>query len=108
MNKLLTSVAIVVTLFAGAMIACADDNNSIALGLGNILGSQEACRLTIDQNAIQQFIKEHVDPSDMRFPDNLRGATQADKNEVQAMSPTELANHCLATGRIAKHYGFTQ
>jgi hypothetical protein len=113
MKKLLTTVALAATLLTGMVVAHADDytleldNNSLALGLSNIIGSKEACGLTLNRAAIQQFIKEHVDASDMSFPDDLRTDTIATRNNLKQMSPSDLSDYCLTARMIAEHYGFT-
>jgi hypothetical protein len=85
-----------------------DDSDEIASQLGTLIGSEAACGLTYDQDAIERFINEHVKPSDMSFPSMLDLMTGGTQYEIKRMSESALTAHCAQIRRIAKQYGFTK
>ena len=58
--------------------AQADDLFTVALNLGSVIGSEQACGLTYDRDPIERFITEHVKASDMSFPSTLNMMTMND------------------------------
>lgn len=48
------------TLCLMSTFAKSEDSTQVALQLGTIIGSEKACHLKLDQNAIKQFINDHV------------------------------------------------
>jgi hypothetical protein len=83
------------------------DSDDIAQQLGTVIGSEQACGLSYDQDAIEHFIDEHVKASDMSFPSMLNLMVDGTKVEVTNMSKSSLTAHCAQIRRIAKQYGFT-
>lgn len=98
----------IVLALATATGALGDDSNDVANQLGTVLGSEEACGLAYDQKAIEDFVNDHVKPSDMSFPSMLDTMTRGTKYLIQSMSESALTAHCTQIRRIAKHYGFTR
>jgi hypothetical protein len=94
--------------FAAAASGHADDSSDVALNLGSVIGSEEACGLTYDQDAIERFINEHVKASDMSFPSMLNTMTAGTKFQIENMSKSSLTAHCAQVRRIAVKYGFTK
>jgi hypothetical protein len=90
-----------------SVVARASDSDELALQLSSVIGSEQACGLTYDQDAIQRFINEHVSASDMSFPGNLNFFTIGTKAGIERMSQSALTAHCTQIRRIAKQYGFT-
>jgi hypothetical protein len=86
----------------------ADDSLDIARELGTVIGSEEACGLTYDQQAIERFINEHIKACDMSFPSMLHMMTMGTKYEIRSMSESSLTAHCAQIRRIAEEYGFTK
>jgi hypothetical protein len=101
--KYLAAIALTFTIIASPAVA---DNTD--LELGSVLGSETACGLTYDQDAIQRFIVKHVDAKDMMFVSRLDSMTTGTKGEIKEMSPSSLVAHCTQIRRVAKHYGFTK
>jgi hypothetical protein len=91
---------------AGITIAHSDDSSTIALNLGSVIGSEQACGLTYNRDAIERFITEHVKASDMSFPSTLNMVTMGTKGQIESMSESSLTAHCTQIRRIAKEYGF--
>jgi len=108
MKRLLVTTAIAIALIVAAAKARADDINpaDTALQLGTVIGSEQTCDLTYDQDAIERFINEHVSASDMSFPSLLSMFTDGTKAEILGMSQSSLTAHCAQIRRIAKQYGF--
>jgi hypothetical protein len=105
--KYLAAVALTFTIIASP-VSAADECNSdnCDLELGDMLGSETACGLTYDQDAIQNFIVKHVDPNDMGFAPSLLSLTAGTKALIGEMSASSLTAHCTQIRRVAKHYGF--
>ena len=81
--------------------AQADDSFTVALNLGSVIGSEQACGLTYDRDPIERFITEHVKASDMSFPSTLNMMTMGTKVAIK-----DLTAHCTQIRRVAKEYGF--
>jgi hypothetical protein len=86
--------------------AQADDSITVALNLGSVIGSEQACGLTYDRDPIERFITEHVKASDMSFPSTLNMMTMGTKVAIKEMSESSLTAHCTQIRRVAKEYGF--
>jgi hypothetical protein len=86
--------------------ACAYDTQDLAVKLGTVIGSEEACNLTYNQDAIQQWIARNVKPDDMDFPSYLQTFADGTKAEINSMSRSALTAHCAQIRRIAKQHGF--
>jgi hypothetical protein len=100
---------LVATLAVGGITSVrAEDSMNIALELGTAIGSEAACGLTYDQRAIERFINEHVNASDMSFPSTLNMMTMGTKVQIEQMSKSSLTAHCTQVRRIAEKYGFTK
>ena len=92
---------------AGIASAHADDLSiTVALNLGSVIGSEQACGLMYDRDAIERFITEHVKASDMSFPSTLNMMTMGTKSQIESMTESSLKAHCTQIRRIAKEYGF--
>jgi hypothetical protein len=98
-----TAVAVV-----GITSVYGEDSTRVALNLGSVLGSEKACGLAYDREAINRFIAEHVSATDMSFPSSLNVLTEGTKNQIESMSESSLTAHCTQIRRIAKQYGFTK
>ena len=82
------------------------ENQQKAVDLGALLASEDLCHLSYDRAAIEHWIDENVDPSDMSFPADLNAMTEGAKFEFGGMSASSKAAHCRAVTRTAKHFGF--
>lgn len=102
--------ALMTALLAAPASASAQNYQSMqmATDLGGILGSEQACRLSFDQAAIERWIDQNVDPSDMSFPSTLAMMTQGAEFQIQSMQGSALAAHCRSVERTARHFGFIQ
>ena len=86
--------------------ALATDPN-LALKLGSVIGSEEFCGLSYDQEAIEAFIEKNVAANDMEFAPTLNTMVGGGEVENREMSPSEKTAHCTQTRRVAKSFGFT-
>lgn len=78
----------------------------MATELGSILGAERVCRLSFDQAAIERWIDQNVDASDMGFPSTLSLMIQGGEFQAQSMQGNALAAHCRSVERTARHFGF--
>jgi hypothetical protein len=76
--------------------------------LGALLASEEPCGLAFDQDAIDQFIDEHVDASDMGFATQLSSMTRMAARDLEQHSDSHRRAHCRAMERSARHHGFIE
>ncbi len=92
---------------AGPALAWSDlERMNVAMALGDLLASEEACGLTYDQDAIAAYIDKHVPAEDMEFSSNLTMMTMGQKAQLADMSVSQRTAHCRQVGRVAKANGF--
>lgn len=80
----------------------------IASDLGTLLASEDLCGLAYDHDAIDRFIDDYVDPSDMSFASTLQMMTDGQTFMMGDMSEAAKRAHCRAIGRTARHHGFIE
>ncbi len=80
----------------------------LATNLGTVLGSEGGCNLSFSQAAIDAWIDNNVDASDMGFPGTLSMMVQGIEFQMQSMSGSALTAHCRAVERTARHYSFVE
>ena len=73
-----------------------------------MLASEEPCGLSYDHEAIDSFVSENVDPSDMSFASTLGMMTKGAALEVGELTGSQLRAHCAAIRQTAKSYGFVE
>jgi hypothetical protein len=115
-KKYLALMAVALTIMSSPAISggCDGDDfdktNAIArfqLQLGMVLGSETACGLTYDQDAIEAFInKQPIGENDPQFVSDLAIMSRAASRDIEEMSKGVLAAHCTQTRRVAKQNGF--
>lgn len=74
--------------------------------LGSLLASEEYCGLNYNQDAIDDFIQENVDPNDLSFPTHLNTAIIGHKYTIEQQTASMKTAHCSAISSSANHYGF--
>jgi hypothetical protein len=79
---------------------------SPASELASLLGSDEACGLTFDQAAVQKYIDDYVDPSDIGYSERLGTFIGMTRRDFRDVSKDEKTIRCYLIRRTAKHYGF--
>jgi hypothetical protein len=90
---------------------CDDSSDELAkstyieLQLGAILGSEEACGLIFDEDAVKNFIIDQI-KDDPRFADSLQTTAEYNARQNEKMSKGILAAHCILVRRFAKANGF--
>jgi len=82
------------------------ESMQLAMNLGTVLGSEEACGLQYDQSAISAWIDQNVEPSDMEFASSLNMMTGGTRYAIEDMSQSALTAHCRTIERTARHFGF--
>ncbi len=100
-------VAILAILAAGPALA-QRDSTTVAIELGTMLGSEAYCGLSYRPEAVEDFIGQHVSPSDMGFASTLEMMTSGTEYDLDGKSPSAKAAHCSAVTRSARHYGFIE
>ena len=84
----------------------AQDSIQLALELGSVLGSEQACGLKYDQEAIRAFIDKRVNADDMGFAGQLDLFTRGAARGFDRMTASAKTAHCAQTSRVAKSFGF--
>ncbi len=106
MHKL---ISLVLTVFiAGAARADSLANMEKATNLGSVIASEDFCDLTFDQDAIENWIDQNVDPDDMGFPSTLNMMVMGSEYQYLEMSESAKTAHCRSIMRVAKRYGFIE
>jgi hypothetical protein len=100
-------VLVLVTLCVSSAVAKSEDSVQVALQLGTIIGSEKACHLKLDQNAIRQCINEHVTDADLSFPATLNTMTGGTEYNIESMSESALTAHCTQIRRLVQRYGLS-
>lgn len=80
----------------------------LAQELADVIGSEEACGLTYNQDAIERFIDDRVRDDDMGFTNNLNLFTQGARFNIAEMSESSLTAHCRQIRRVARSFGFIE
>lgn len=86
--------------------ARAQDSTRVALDLGVLIGSETACELIFDQEAIASFIEAKVPESDMEFMSTMNASTRLTEREMSNFTPSQKTAHCTQVRRAAKAYSF--
>ncbi|MBU2533339.1 MAG: signal recognition particle [Alphaproteobacteria bacterium] len=93
-------------LLASSAAAQSMNSSQVAIDLGTVLASEDACGLTYDQAAITGYIEDKVEADDMSFPSTLQMMTESTRYDIEDMSTSSLTAHCAQIRRIAKSYNF--
>ncbi len=88
--------------------AKAQDSMQLALSLADVLGSEQACGLAYDQDAIASFIERSVAADDMEFTGSLSMFTKVKQRDAEALSGSAKTVHCTQIRRVARSYGFSR
>lgn len=82
------------------------DSIEVASDLGSLLGSEKACGLTYNAEAIGRYIEENVAADDLGFNGMLQMMTAGSEFQIKDMSASAKIAHCLQAKRSAKSHGF--
>lgn len=91
---------------SGPVAAQGLDSMNVAVELGTVLASEEACGLSFNQEAIAAFIEANVAADDMSFASTLGMMTGGKKYEIDEMSASSKTAHCTQIKRVAATYKF--
>lgn len=97
------SISLAVLLFTNTAALASDD---VALELGNMFASEEACGLEYDQDAIASFVAAAVDEGDMRFMSRLDLYRNGHAAALKSMSKSQKTAHCTQIKRAALKHKF--
>lgn len=88
--------------------AGAQSSTRIALALGELLGSEQACGLAFDQPAIEAFIAKNAPADDLRFASTMNTSASVTPDQIEGMTQSQRTAHCAQIRRVAKAYGFVK
>lgn len=88
--------------------AWAETPTRIALTLGELLGSEQACGLSFDQAAIEAYIDRNAPADDLAFASTMNVAASVMPDEIEGMTRSQRTAHCAQMRRLAKAYGFVK
>lgn len=81
------------------------DPTALAVELGSILGSESACDLDFDNEAIKAYLKDNANPDDLSLPNALSMMTDGTRIQLEAKTPAQLAAHCQLVRQSAGKIG---
>jgi hypothetical protein len=90
----------------GSSTVYAESSIGLANQLGTVLAAEKTCGFSYDMAAVQSYISNNVQQSDMSFGSMLQMMVQGNTIEMQSMTPATLTALCAQTGRVAKFNGF--
>lgn len=93
---------LITVLFATSAHAFNAQNARVASDLGSLLASEELCDLSFNHDAIDAYIDEHVDHSDMGFASSLTGQITVSAFSLRDMSESAKRAHCRAIAATAR------
>ncbi len=76
-----------------------------ATELGTVIGSEQACGLTLDQAGIEAWIAANVAEDDMSFASTLNMMVQGTAFQIEEMTQSAKTAHCAAVKRSAGKMG---
>jgi hypothetical protein len=101
-----TKLAALALLLMSSGAASADDWD-IKVQLGTVLGSDKACGLVFNQDAIQAYIVDHIKDIDPMFTSSLTDYIEATRSTtIPEMSKGVLDAHCVLVRKFAEQHGF--
>lgn len=103
MKMTLTLAAILAAMMTPAMAQGV--SYQTAQELGTILGSEEFCAITINEDGLDAYIDARVPADDLDFADDLNGLVGLQGFQNQNMSASQKRAHCRQVKRSGKHHG---
>ena len=99
------TIGVAILALVSATGALAGPRTKTAEQLGNLLGSEPACALTFDKNAVRAFIEKNVPADDLDFTRTLNTHVSLAEYRAKEMRSTQLAAHCFQIKRSAEALG---
>jgi hypothetical protein len=84
------------------------DRMQAATALGDLLGSETACGLTYDHEAINRYIDENIPADDMQFTSFLQMSATGTEYQMNDLSESRKTAHCRQIERVARSHGFIE
>lgn len=110
MFRYISAVTIAAALGAGAATAQNLDQQmkttKLAIGLANILASEEYCGLSFNADAVSNWVDENVDPAQMDFTPQVDLYMMGVSQTLAAKTATQKVAHCRVIERTGRHYQF--
>jgi hypothetical protein len=75
-------------------------------GLGSVLGAEQACGFTYNQNAIKAFIDKAAPADSLSFASNVSNTSTMTAMQIGSMSVSEKTAFCRSIHNTAQRYGF--
>lgn len=79
-----------------------------AFALGYLIGSDKACELKLNQDAIVAWIGEAPEAADANFGSLMNAAIGMMERKIPTFSPIQRAAHCAQMARVAKDFQFAR
>lgn len=84
------------------------DGMMFATQVGGLLGSDEACGITFDQDKVRAYVLANTSPTDLSVSNLLATVIQGNRLRLQTEKPSDLAIHCDLAKRSADALGLSQ
>jgi hypothetical protein len=97
--------AVAVSVFALPAATFSADEEKFARQLGDLIGSEKACGLKFDPDAIQALIAKNVSADNLDFTSRLNGDIDLAKFRARKMEGAQLRAHCFQIKRSAEALG---
>lgn len=86
-------------------MAFADQVMELAIALGEMVGTEEQCGLSLNQDALERLIRARVPADDLTFASTMANFARVIGRDYQKMSPSMQTAHCTQMRQIAASLG---
>lgn len=100
--------AFVLVLIASSPAMADVDGMMFATQVGGLLGSDEACGITFDQDKVRAYILANTSPTDLAVSNLLATVIQGNRLRLPTEKPSDLAIHCDLAKRSADALGLSK
>lgn len=101
--------SLIALVFLAASHASANaDSIAFATEIGAILGSDEACDITFDQDRVRAYILANTSADDLSASNLIATMIQGNRLRLKSEKPFDLAIHCDLVRRSAEALGLTE
>ena len=80
----------------------ARDLTQLAMTLGEVLGLEEACSISLSENKVRSFVRHNVPDDDIEFVDTMNTSARVAPYEFAKMRAAQKAAQCEQMSRLAK------
>jgi hypothetical protein len=100
----LTTIAVTLALVCPSA-AIAADSGTFAKQLSNLIGSETACDLRFDMDAVRTYVEKNVRADDLDFTSSLDTEMWSVETALKQMGNAHRAAHCFQVRRSAEALG---